>query len=247
MSPVGKRRRNAVVPYAIALIGITVLFFGRLALDPILGPRQPYILFYFVILFTAWFWGWRPAAFAAIVSTAVAFRAFVQPHLSIDGSSYKDANTIGLIMAVLLAATIIVLIEKTRRAKAAEERHAEEFRSHFTLSGVGAVQADPHTGRLLRVNARMAEMTGYSEAELLQKTFADLTHPEDREKDMAYFHALGEGQIANYEIQKRFLRKDGGVTWVEATIGMLRDDFGRPLHSAAVIQDVHARKEAEEA
>jgi PAS domain S-box-containing protein len=121
-----------------------------------------------------------------------------------------------------------------------------ELRALFELAGVGQALADPATGRYLRVNPKLCEITGYSRDELLGMTFSQLTHPDDRERDLALLHALVRGEVGTEAIEKRYVRKDGAIVWVQVTVTLLRDAQGRPLHSAAVIQDITDRKRAEQ-
>ena len=122
-----------------------------------------------------------------------------------------------------------------------------EFRTLFELSAVGEVQADAATGRILRANRRYCEITGYPEQELRSMTFADVVHPEDRERDMDGFRNVLRGKTDTWEIEKRYVRKDGRTIWVNLSGTVLRDEEGRPLHTTAVIQDITGRREAEEA
>src|SRR5262249_61259748 len=87
----------------------------------------------------------------------------------------------------------------------------EQFRASFEISTVGMAQADPITGRLLRVNQRYCEMTGYSEAELLQLSIRDITHPEDRAVDFERFKRLSRVEGSEYYAEKRDVRDSGGV------------------------------------
>ena len=71
----------------------------------------------------------------------------------------------------------------------------EEFRAMFELSSVGQCQVDPITGRLVRVNRKMCEMTGYSAEELTQRTTGELTHPDHRETIAVRLQQLSRGEI----------------------------------------------------
>jgi len=99
----------------------------------------------------------------------------------------------------------------------------EEFWAIFELSAVGITVADPLTGRFVRVNRKFCEITGYRTEELLQMNFVDVTHPDDRERDRMNFQSVLDGGQDHWEIEKRYLRKDGSVIWVRVTGTVLRD------------------------
>ncbi|MGG5822897.1 PAS domain S-box protein, partial [Falsiroseomonas sp. HW251] len=121
-----------------------------------------------------------------------------------------------------------------------------EFRAIFENSVVGKTQADPSTLRFLRVNAAFCEMLGYNEVELLGgMTFLDMTHPEDRASDEAGFRAA-MAERRPYRVEKRLLRKDGGVRWVIESVALLPPGPGRPARAIATVQDITDRRRAEE-
>ncbi len=141
--------------------------------------------------------------------------------------------------------TIVRDISARKRAELALRTSEEQFRAAFEVSSVGMSQADPATGKLLRVNRRFCAMTGYSEAELLSRTFSDITHPDDRAADMAKFAQLVSGEVESFSFEKRYLRKDGGTIWGEISVNLIRDDDGVARRAMAVIQDITERKRAE--
>jgi len=122
-----------------------------------------------------------------------------------------------------------------------------EFRAMFEMASIGIAQADPATGRLLRVNRRICEITGYSEEELLARTVADITHPDDRDKDWEDFQRCVRGEIPHYNVTKRHVCKDGRPIWVNVNMTIIRDEGGRPLRTLATIEDFSERKRNEEA
>jgi len=86
----------------------------------------------------------------------------------------------------------------------------DDFRSLFELSAVGAAQVSPE-GRYLRVNQKYCQMLGYSEQELLQRAVVDVTYPDDREESAVILSSSFSGEPEEYSIEKRYLRKDGGL------------------------------------
>lgn len=118
------------------------------------------------------------------------------------------------------------------------------FRTLFEQSGVGIASVDLDTNRFVLVNRRMCEITGYTAEELLQRTFFDITHPADLDKDSRAMMALAAGCEA-YETEKRYIRKDGSMRWVELHVRRFpAAGEGSNVSFAAVI-DVTSRKQAE--
>ena len=136
--------------------------------------------------------------------------------------------------------------QKVASEQALKESEARS-RLMFDLASVGMAQADPQTGRFQRVNPKMCEITGYTADELLGLSFSDITHPEDRLGDWEAFQQVVEGKTAAYRQEKRYLRKDGALVWVNVNSSMYRDSFGQPVYSLGVIEDITARKKAETA
>lgn len=119
------------------------------------------------------------------------------------------------------------------------------FHKMFDLAAVGLVQVDPSSGRLLRVNRKYCEITGYSENELLKMSVYELTDPAIRDQDWECYQAAVRGETRDYHQEKQYLRKDGTLIWVDVNAVLVRDRTGRPLWSLAVIRDITVRKLAE--
>jgi PAS domain S-box-containing protein len=123
----------------------------------------------------------------------------------------------------------------------------DEFRSLFELSAVGAAQVSPE-GRYVRVNQKYCQMLGYSEHELLQRTVLDVTHPDDREASaVGLSSSFTAGEPEEYSIEKRYIRKDGGIVWALVKWRVLCDENGKPIHTVANAEDITGRKQAEDA
>ena len=135
----------------------------------------------------------------------------------------------------------------TERKKFEEElRQANErFRSAFDDAAIGMALNDPH-GRFVQVNPALCDILGYSEAELLSKTFRDITHPDDIELSLNRVQSMLEGEINNYQVEKRYVHADGYPVWVSLSVSSVRSDEGRPLYLVAQMQNVTKRKKIEQ-
>jgi PAS domain S-box-containing protein len=147
---------------------------------------------------------------------------------------------------VVGAIAVIANITDLKRAEAALRESEVTFRAMFDFSSVGKIEVDPASTRFLRVNAAMCRLLGYSEAELLARTVLDITHPDDRDHNSELGRRLAAEKSATFDVEKRYIRKDGSVVWARTTVNVIRDASGRPLRNIAVIQDLNARKQVEQ-
>jgi PAS domain S-box-containing protein len=136
-------------------------------------------------------------------------------------------------------------IDEQVRAEEALRTSEAEFRANFELAGIGQVQVDRNTGRILRANPRFCDMLGYSADELLALTFHDFTHPEDQPANDAGLQSFLDGETSEYATEKRYVRKDGSIMWGLVTATMIRDAAGRPLRAICMIQDINERRQSE--
>jgi diguanylate cyclase (GGDEF)-like protein/PAS domain S-box-containing protein len=100
-------------------------------------------------------------------------------------------------------------------------------------------------GRWLRVNAKLCDITGYSQQELLDLSFQGVTHPEDAARDAVLLERLRTNTIASYSVDKRYVRKDGHTIWVAIQVSVVFSAEGLADYGISVIQDISARKQAE--
>jgi len=137
-------------------------------------------------------------------------------------------------------------------AKAAEERliaaqealkvSEERYRATFEQAAVGILHTSLN-GQFLRCNARFAEIIGYSPEEIPGMTFREITPPEDFPASVELLSKVEAGAHASYE--KRYIRKNGSLTWVRLTSSAQRDSRGQTVHYITVVEDINARKQAE--
>ncbi|MBL6080205.1 PAS domain S-box protein [Belnapia sp. T18] len=133
------------------------------------------------------------------------------------------------------------------RADAALRAGEAEFRAAFEQSSVPMQQTDCATGCFLRVNHAFCQLLGRPAEQLIGLPFTEVTHPEDREVDLAGFWRMARGEVPSYEGEKRFLRPDGSVRWARIASSPVRDVRGQPIRTMAVVLDVTAQHEAEAA
>jgi len=139
------------------------------------------------------------------------------------------------------------LLEERVRERTARLQESEYVaRSMFEQAAVGMAYL-ALDGRFLRVNRRFCEIVGYPEAELLERGFHDITHPDDRDVDVGISQRLLAGALETDAREKRYVAKDGRLVWVERTVSLVRTTDGRPRWFVSVVHDISARKCAEAA
>jgi len=142
----------------------------------------------------------------------------------------------------------IQLMDISERKRAEEEHRASEewFRSSFHDAGIG-MAINELDGRWLKVNPALCQMFGYSEEELTSLRWQDITHPDDIELTARGRRRLLAGETAAFDVEKRFLHKNGRPIWVHLTVSFIRDAAGAPHYFTAQIVDISQRKLAERA
>ncbi len=101
-------------------------------------------------------------------------------------------------------------------------------------------------GHWLVVNQRLCDIVGYTSEELLQRTFQDITYPDDLEADLALAKRLLDGEIETYSLEKRYIRQDGTLIWVNLTASLVRTSEGNTDYFVAVVEDIDTRMRLEQ-
>ena len=141
-------------------------------------------------------------------------------------------------------AVVVVVRELRGDALAAQAQRALD--AAFDAAPIGMALFDTD-GRYVRVNAALCALLGRPAGELLGQRDQEVTHPDDREADVAAAWRILEGEIDVWQTQKRFLRPDGSVVHAIANMSFVRDDARRPLCWLGQFQDITAQKLQEEA
>lgn len=136
-------------------------------------------------------------------------------------------------------------INAQKRAEANLRLSEKRFKQAFEDSAIGMALV-ALTGEWLQVNTKFSEMIGYTEAELQELTFQDLTHPDDLDTDLKYLQRAIDDEIDSYQMQKRYFHKNGDVIWAMMSVALIKDGDDLPVHLVSQIEDITQRVESEQ-
>jgi PAS domain S-box-containing protein len=161
------------------------------------------------------------------------------------GSQRKDI--ILLHFGIFLGVSILLAGYRYRTLRSGEDLKASEerFRGAFENAAIGATMVD-FKGSFLRVNSAFCGLLGYTEDELMPKTFSDVTHPDDMEIGLNELKRLAAGEYERTTFEKRYICKDGSVIHTIISPSLIRDAEGSPSHCVTLVQDITERKKIEE-
>jgi PAS domain S-box-containing protein len=148
----------------------------------------------------------------------------------------------GRIGGALLAGDLISDEIKAKHAVAESEIR---FRATFENAAVGIAHLSFDL-RWLRANQTLCRIVGWPSNELITKSLQEITHPDDLEAELAHIQEMRDGYTNNFDMEKRYLRKDGNFVWTLLTASCVRKNGGSIDYFVGVIQDISARKRAEE-
>ena len=160
---------------------------------------------------------------------------YIQAHVSVIRDKY--GQQIGIV-------GVNRDITKGKNIENALKESEERFRVTFEQSAVGVSQLTPD-GIYLNVNQKYCELVGYSEKELIGHHYQEITHPTDVNINIEKNNALIKGDLKSYSLEKRFVRKDGVIVWVNLSVGIVRDEEGHPKYLVGVSEDISERKTRE--
>jgi PAS domain S-box-containing protein len=139
-------------------------------------------------------------------------------------------------------------INITRQKTIEEDLRLSEaqFRGAFEYSTIGMALVSID-GRWLKVNKQLCKIIGYTEEELLNTNFGDITHPDDLALDLKHVQQMLNDEIETYQMEKRYFHKNGEIIWVLLSVSLVKNNDGKPLHFVSQIENISKRKEAENA
>lgn len=133
-----------------------------------------------------------------------------------------------------------------RKRQEAQLRESEgRLRAMFEQAAVGVAQIDSATGRFIRCNQKCCDIVGYSPKEMERLNFQTITHPEDLPLHLTRMQQLLSGEIHEFSLEKRYIRKHGNIIWAMVTVSPMWSEQAGPANHIAIIQDISKRKKAE--
>lgn len=136
-------------------------------------------------------------------------------------------------------------ISERKRAEVALIESEARLAATYNHALVGIGEAD-RKGRFLRNNEQFCRITGYSAEELQSRTIFDITHPEDLEQDRHLFEQQWSGELQDYTLEKRYIRKTGEIVWIELAASIVRGEAGASSYAIRIVRDITERKRAED-
>ncbi|HEY1059091.1 MAG TPA: PAS domain S-box protein [Limnobacter sp.] len=133
-----------------------------------------------------------------------------------------------------------------RQFEAALREAEERFRSSFEWAAIGMAILDPK-GQFLQVNDALCTTLGYSQSEMLSMRFTSVTHPEDADLHKPWVREVFGHLRNSFQLEKRYIHKEGPVVWVHLSVSAVRDSADRVLYFIAHVQDITERKRQEAA
>ena len=133
-------------------------------------------------------------------------------------------------------------IEAEQELRESERR----LRTIVDQAAVGVGLMETATGRFERINKKFCDMIGYSRDEITDRTFMDITHPDDLQEDLDNMKRLVAGEIREFSMEKRYFRRDGSIVWVNLTVSPTWEPGEDPDYHIAIVEDITERKRAEQ-
>ncbi|CAJ91844.1 diguanylate cyclase [Cupriavidus necator] len=157
-----------------------------------------------------------------------------------------EAVPLSAAVIMVFPVCIAYLTEQNRHGRASLRSSDKRFRQAMEHSAIGMALVGMD-GRCQTVNRAMTELLGYSAAELHELSYQQLTHPDDLTGDLRQVDNLLSGKIESYRLEKRYRHKDGHYRWVLLAVSLVRDEqTGEPQHFITQVEDIHARKLAQQ-
>jgi two-component system sensor histidine kinase UhpB len=201
-----------------------------------------FLTFYPAVITSAALLGTGPGLLATVLSAATADYLFLPPF---ESFAWRPGHALPLAFFALTCGLTCFLAHRLRSSVSKLRESEERFRGGFDFAAIGMALVAPDL-RWLRVNRALCDIVGYTAEDLLATNVLAITHPDDRDEEIALVRRMLDGEFSQVHKDKRYVRKEGDGVWVHLSVSLARDAEGRPSHFFCQIQNISARKEAEE-
>ena len=201
--------------------------------------RRIYLLFPLVIWAAVRFGPVGTTFLLLVIAAFATYGAVNNSAVFVGANTPETFHSVQMYLGFLAASGFLVAAHVTQST-----RNEVRFRSMFEMAGAPSVLVG-RNGQFKLVNEQFCKMTGYNELELMQKKFADITHPDDVNDNVRLFRRLMAGQEQNIHIEKRYLAKNGDTIWCQVDATLINHSAPEDATSIAIVQDITTRKIAE--
>ncbi len=179
------------------------------------------------------------------VGGLIASRRLSRAITAIRDQADSDASTPDIREITQIRQLVANEMRQREKIETALRESEQRFRATFEQAAVGLALVAP-SGHWIRVNHRLCEIVGYSAEELHQLTFQAITAPEDLHNDLQLMQQVLDRERDSYSIQKRYIRKNGSLIWINLTVALIRKEDDSPDYFISVIEDIQQRITAEQ-
>ncbi len=189
-------------------------------------------------------WQWE-GRFISSAGQVIWIQGVSNPELQPNGDRVSDGILMNITERKIGEADRLRLEVKREQAVKALQYREEQLLLIFENAPIAIALVDVHDYRILRVNAAHQDLLGYSPEDLAQMTFVDFTHADDISSNINQIQHLIEGNHPRFQIEKRLIKKNGEVVWIDLTVTLIRDREGNPRYSLGMFQDITVAKQRE--
>jgi diguanylate cyclase (GGDEF)-like protein/PAS domain S-box-containing protein len=247
LNAVGRRARSVAVVFGLLTASAVLVNAWH-------GTIEAHFHYFVIIAVLALYEDWLPfgLAISYVVVEHGALGA-ISPHsvYSHGGNPWAWAAIHGAFVLAAVSASVVAwrLNEDMRDRVGKSHRRERETSKRFQLafeSGVSGMALVGPDGGYMSVNEALCDMTGYTEEELLGRTFQSITHPDDLAADEDHLRGLIDARVDDYETEKRYVHRDGHEVWVHLGVSPVRDQQGRVTYFIVQAHDITERRRFQE-
>ncbi|MDO8887519.1 MAG: PAS domain S-box protein [Hydrogenophaga sp.] len=244
-------RHSLWMRLAVALVITLLAAWMRVALAPAESGGR-FITLSLAAAISALYGGFRVGMFSTVLGMLMINFMLVKPYFSFAFENPVEAFWLNLwhLLTQLVVVGAIALMQRQNRhlreATVLIQQGKQQLEDTFEQGATGMTHSHLN-GEWIRINQTYCDIFGYTKDEMLKMHFRDFTHPDDLEVDLAQFHRALNDEIHHYSFEKRYIHKLGHVVWAYLTISLVRKATGEADYVIAVVQDISALKNAEQA